>query len=65
MSKRPQVLLPDENMADIQRLGTLGQVRESRSMVDPESKLRAVRTAVGYAFLTADIQQMMKEIERG
>jgi hypothetical protein len=78
MSKRLQVLLPDREMAEIQRLAkrenlTVGEcfrraLREARSIrpsVEPEAKLKAVRLAVQYSFPTADVERMLKEIERG
>ena len=78
MSKRLQVLLPDEEMVDIQNLAmrehltvgeyvrrTLREARANRPVIDAESKLKAVREAVKYSYPTADIDQMLKEIERG
>ena len=78
MSKRLQVLLPDEEMSEIQRMAdgdhvsvgewvrrTLREARSARSTSDPDMKLRAVREAAGYAFPTADIKQMLSEIEQG
>jgi hypothetical protein len=78
MSKRLQVLLPDKEMSEIQRLAkrerltvgewvrrALREARAGRPAVDPETKLKAVRRAVEYSFPTADIQQMLREIERG
>ncbi|MGA2148720.1 MAG: ribbon-helix-helix protein, CopG family [Bryobacteraceae bacterium] len=78
MSKRLQVLLPDNEMAHIQRLAkreqvtvgewvrrALRQARAGRPGAEPESKLKAVRRAVQYSFPTADIEDMLTEIERG
>jgi len=78
MSKRLQVLLPEKDMADIQRLAkrerlTIGEwvrralreARAGRPTIDPEVKLKAVRRAVEHSFPTADIDQMLSEIERG
>jgi hypothetical protein len=78
MSKRLQVLLPDLEMSDIQRLAkrehltvgewvrrTLQDARASRPVIDPETKLKAVRRGAKYSFPTADLEQMLKEIERG
>jgi hypothetical protein len=78
MSKRLQVLLPDEEMLEIQRLArrerlTLGEwvrrilreARERKPVNDAETKLKAVRRAVGHSFPSADIEQMLGEIERG
>lgn len=78
MSKRLQVLLPDQEMAAIEHLAkrehlTVGEwvrrvLREARAVrpaIDPETKLKAVRRGAEYSFPTADIQQMLDEIERG
>jgi hypothetical protein len=78
MSKRLQVLLPDEEMEDLKRLArmenqsvgewvrrTLREVRAQKSTADPAVKLRAIRRAAEYSFPTADIEQMLGEIERG
>ena len=78
MSKRLQVLLPDQELQDIQRLAkrerltvgewvrrALREARASRPVSEPESKLKAVRRAAKYSFPTADIAQMLSEIERG
>ena len=78
MSKRLQVLLPDREMSDIQRLAkrervtvgewvrrALREARAGRPAVEPESKLKAVRRASEYSFPTADVKQMLSEIERG
>ena len=78
MSKRLQVLLPDQEMSDIQRLAkrehlTVGEwvrralrdARAERPATDPATKLTALRRAVGSSFPTADIGQMLQEIERG
>jgi hypothetical protein len=78
MSKRLQVLLPDSEMSDIQRLAkrehltvgewvrrTLRDARASRPVIDTETKLKAVRRGAKYSFPTADVEQMLNEIERG
>jgi len=78
MSKRLQVLLPDPEMSDIQRLAkreglTVGEwvrralrdARASRPVIDPETKLKAVRRGAKYSFPSADVDQMLREIERG
>jgi hypothetical protein len=44
---------------------TLREARSGKPSSDSEPKLRAVRLAAEYAFPTADIQQMLNEIERG
>jgi hypothetical protein len=78
MSKRLQVRLPDHEMSDIQRLArrehlTVGEwvrqaLREalaSRPVIEPEAKLKAVRRGAKYSFPTADLEQMLREIQRG
>jgi hypothetical protein len=78
MSKRLQVLLPEEEMSEIQRLAAnedlsvgewvrraLREARASRPARGPETKLNAIRHAVTYSFPTSDIGQMISEIERG
>ena len=78
MSKRLQVLIPDREMSEIQRFAkrehlTVGDwvrrvLREARSswpVSEPEAKLSAVRRAVQYSFPTADVEQMLNEIEQG
>jgi hypothetical protein len=78
MSKRLQVLLADQEMADIQLLArrerltvgewvrrTLREARTRQSVGDPAPKLKAIRRAVEYSFPTADIDQMLREIEQG
>jgi hypothetical protein len=78
MSKRLQVLLPDEELTQIQRFArrehltagewvrrTLREARMRQPVNDPVAKLKAVRRAAQHAFPTADIGQMLREIERG
>jgi len=78
MSKRLQVLLPDQEMNEIQRFArrervTVGEwvrraLREARMRQpanDPEAKLKAVRKAAQFSFPAADIEQMLSEIEQG
>ena len=78
MSKRLQVLLPDQEMTDIQRLAqrehltvgewvrrTLREAREHQPVNDPEMKLKAIRRGAELSFPSADIEQMLGEIERG
>jgi hypothetical protein len=65
-------------MTDIQRLAkrehlTVGEwvrraLREARATLpvhDPETRLKAIRRAAKYSLPTADIEQMLSEIERG
>lgn len=78
MSKRLQVLLADQEMSDIRRLAkrehvtvgewvrrALREARAARPAVEPESKLKAVRRAAEYSFPTADVGEMLREIEQG
>jgi hypothetical protein len=78
MSKRLQVLLPDQEMLEIQRLAkqerltvgewvrrVLREARADRPAFEPEAKLKAVRRAAEFSFPTADVKQMLSEIERG
>jgi hypothetical protein len=78
MSKRLQVLLPDTEMDEIRRLArrervpvgewvrrALRTARSGQPVNAPEVKLKAVRKAAQYSFPTADIEQMLEEIERG
>ncbi len=78
MSKRLQVLLADDEMSDIQLLArrehvsvgewvrrTLREARSQQSVRDPAAKLAAIRRAAEYSFPTADIDQMLREIEQG
>jgi hypothetical protein len=78
MSKRLQVLLPEQEMTDIQRLAkrehltvgewvrrALREARASRPAAEPQTKLKAIRRAAAYSFPTSDIEQMLSEIERG
>ena len=78
MSKRLQVLLEESELAEIrklarrQRLSTAAWVRQALRAArrgepgaDAKKKLAVVRAAVAHAFPTADINQMLNEIERG
>lgn len=78
MTKRLQVLLDDEELAEIQELArrrhltTAAWVREAlRRARDgalyPEAgrKLRAVREAAAHAYPSGDVDEMLAEIERG
>ena len=71
-------MLSDDEMADIQRFAkgehlavgewvrrALREVRSRRPATEPEAKLKAVRAAAKHSFPTADIDQMLQEIERG
>ena len=78
MSKRLQVVLPDPEMSDIQRLAkrerltvgewvrrSLREARAGRPVIDPETKLKAVRRGAQFSFPTAEPEQMLSETERG
>jgi hypothetical protein len=78
MSKRLQVILDEKEYAEIRqsarrsRLTTAEWVRQAlRAMRrtepqgDVKKKLDVVRAAVRHEFPTADIDQMLEEIERG
>lgn len=78
MSKRLQVLVPEGEMSDIQRLAqqehlTVGEwVRQAlraasltQPAVDSQTKLASIRRGAGYSFPTADMEQMLSEIELG
>jgi hypothetical protein len=78
MSKRLQVLLDEAELMEIrklarrQRLSTAAWVRQAlraarraEPRTDIKKKLATVRAAASHAFPTADIDQMLIEIERG
>jgi hypothetical protein len=78
MSKRLQVLLPDQEMSDIQRLAkrehltvgewvrrALREARAKRPATEPDAKLKAIRRAAKHSFPAADVRQMLAVIERG
>jgi hypothetical protein len=72
------VLFRDEELAEIQAAAreagmtaaewvrqALREIRQSRRSPDTRAKLEAIRDAYGYSFPTADIDQMLAEIEGG
>lgn len=78
MSKRLQVILDDQELADIQRAArrskmttaewvrqALRAARRKEPRGDARKKLAVVRAAATHAYPTADIDQMLGEIERG
>lgn len=78
MSKRLQVILKDPEYRDIQRIArsrrmsiaewvrqALSHARRQEPMGDASKKLAAVRAAARHNFPTADIDQMLAEIESG
>ena len=78
MTKRLQVILQDPEYREIQKIArsrsmsiaewvrqALALARRREPLTDVSKKLEAVRTAVQYSFPTADIDQMLAEIESG
>ncbi len=78
MSQRLQVIVDDREMAEIRQAArrsrmttaewvrqALRAARRSAPRGDTKKKLEVVRAAVGHEFPTADIDQMLAEIERG
>lgn len=78
MSKRLQVIIDDKEYGEIQRFArrhrmnvsdwvrqALRRARRSEPSVEAGRKLGAVRSAASHGFPTADIDQMLREIERG
>ena len=78
MSKRLQVLLEEDELREIQRAArrerltvaewvrqALREVRRRRPQASLERKLAAIRKAAEHSAPTADIDQMLAEIERG
>jgi hypothetical protein len=78
MSKRLQVLLDEPELKEIQRAARAQRMtvaewvrqalRAARRAVparDPGRKLAALRAAARHTFPTADIEQMLEEIESG
>jgi len=78
MSKRLQVLLDEAELSDLQAVASrqgvplsewvrraLREARRREPQGDIDSKLRVVRAAVRHQGPTADIDQMLAEIERG
>lgn len=78
MSKRLQVLFDEGEWREIRQAArshgltvsewvrrTLRDARRREPRGDPEIKLDVVRAAARHAFPTADVEQMLDEIERG
>ena len=78
MSKRLQVILRDEEFEQLREVAreqgltvsewvrqALRQARTERPAGDRVRKLAAVRAAARHSFPTADIDEMIAEIERG
>ena len=78
MTTRLQVLLDDEEIAEIRRVAkrhrmtvaewvrqALRRARRDEPVIDPRRKLAALREAARGSYPTADIGQMLTEIEGG
>lgn len=78
MSKRLQVVVSDIEMEEIQVVSqaqhmtvaewvrqALRKERREQPVTSAESKLQCVREAANHAYPTADIDQMLREIEKG
>lgn len=78
MSKRLQVVLEDEEFEKLRRAAARdgftvsGWVRQSLRLAhrqssagDVEHRLGAIRTAVRHSFPTADVEQLLDEIQQG
>lgn len=78
MSKRLQVVLEDEEYEEIQRVAgrhgirvsawvcdTLRHAMYSEQTVETGRKLEIIRAAARHEFPTADIEQMLAQIDRG
>ena len=76
--KRLQVLMDDDELREIQRFARrervttaewvrqrLREARERQARPDVATKLAAIQSAYRYQGPTADIEQMLSEIERG
>ena len=78
MSKRLQVVMTDDEFEELQRVArcegmtvsdlvrrALREARISRTPVDTDTKLAVLRNAVHHNFPTADIEDVLADIERG
>ncbi len=78
MSKRLQVLLDDEELAEIRELArrrhqttaawvrdALRVARDTTTYPETGRKLRAVREAAAHAYPAGDVDEILHEIERG
>ena len=78
MSKRLQVVIDEKELREIERAArnhkltvsewvrqTLRAARQRQPAGDPTKKLQFIRAAVANSFPTADIDQMLREIEAG
>ncbi len=78
MTKRLQVLLPDPEYREIQKIArsrrisvaqwvrqALRAAKREEPLGDVSNKLEALRAAAKFEFPTAEIEQMLAEIEQG
>lgn len=78
MSKRLQVVFDEEELAGLQRTAArnhmttsewvrqvVRQAQRNEPRGDPKKKLAVIRRAAEHAFPTADIDQMLADVERG
>jgi len=78
MTKRLQVLLDEEELAEIRELArrrhqttaafvreALRRARDTAAYPEAGRKLRAVREAAAHAYPAGDIDEMLEQIERG
>lgn len=78
MTKRLQVLLPDPEYREIQKIArsrrisvaqwvrqALHAAKREEPMADVSGKLEALRAAAKFEFPTVEIEQMLAEIEQG
>lgn len=78
MTKRLQVLLEEPELREIQRVAraqrmtvaewvrqALRAARRREPTIDANKKMKAIRAATRHSFPTADIDQMLAEIESG
>ena len=78
MSKRLQVILDDPERLEIQRAArrermtvaawvrqALRAARRAAPRTEAKKKLEVVRAAVGHSFPTGDVDEILRDIERG
>ncbi|HXH94104.1 MAG TPA: antitoxin [Thermoanaerobaculia bacterium] len=78
MSKRLQVILEDGEMKEIRTIarrrrmtvaawvrGALRAAKSEEPTSDPQRKMHALRVATSHSFPTADIEEMLAQIEKG
>jgi len=78
MSKRLQVLLDESELREIKRIARrqrmsvaewvrqiLRGARRREPVIDSDRKLQVVRSAARHSYPTADLDQMLAEIEQG